>query len=228
MVFVILVQCFLYLLSFLLEVWFQWKSHLVQTESYSFNNAVCPVSICCFSLWWGGLKVSSSTFSNVIFSVVMLCVVSASGLSLRYFFHGWFQMAYIFSFVESDMFIGVIWYQNIHRCFSFDVAYAIYDVDIWILSFCWILISDKICHMSFNCMSFDFDWDDPIMSRRYFESWHDNSYFCSSVHRFYCKWQIYCLFYVKVLFLIPGIWQGTFSSGYQFQIVSLCLVACCI
>ena len=50
--------------------------------SYSFNNAVSLASICCFSLWWGGLKVSSSTFSNVIFSVVMLCVVGASGLSV--------------------------------------------------------------------------------------------------------------------------------------------------
>ena len=48
--------------------------------------------------------------------------------------------------------------------FSFDVVYAIYNIYIGILSFCWILIADEIYHMSFNCMAFGLDWDDAVMS----------------------------------------------------------------
>ena len=44
---------------------------------------------------------------------------------------------------------------------------AIYNVYIGILSFCGIVITDEICHMSFNCVAFDLDWYDAIMSRRY-------------------------------------------------------------
>ena len=79
MVFVIPLQRFHYLLSFLLELWFQWKFYLVQTELYSFNNSVSFLSKCCFSLWWGGLNVSGTTFSAIILSVVILCIIGASG-----------------------------------------------------------------------------------------------------------------------------------------------------
>ena len=143
-----------------------------------------------------------------------------------YFLYGWFQMAYIFSFVECDMLIGVIWHENIYRCFPFYVVYAIYNVYVGILPFCWILITDEICCMSFNCMGFGLDWNDTIMSPWCFESWLDNPYSfllftVSSVNE-----KSAILLYVAVLFLIPGIWEGKFFSGYQFQIVVLCLVVC--
>ena len=48
-------------------------------ELYSFSGSVSLVSTFCFSIWWGGLKVSSSTFSAVILYVVILCIVGASG-----------------------------------------------------------------------------------------------------------------------------------------------------
>ena len=58
--------------------------------------------------------------------------------------------------------------------------------------------------MYFNCMSFDLDWNDAIVSGWYFESWLDNPNSC-------------LLFTVSsaskkstVLFLIPGIWQEFF------------------
>ena len=82
MAFVILVQRFLYLLSVLSEVWFQWRFHLVHWESYSFSNSVSLVSIFCLNLWQGGLKVSGSAFSAVILSVEILCIVGASGISV--------------------------------------------------------------------------------------------------------------------------------------------------
>ena len=92
--------------------------------------------------------------------------------------------------------------------FSFDVVYAIHNIYIWILSFCWVFIADKICHMSLNCMTFDLDWDNTIMLWWYLESWLDNSYGCllftvSSI----CEKSAIFLF-VAVLLLIPGIWQG--------------------
>ena len=54
-------------------------------------------------------------------------------------------------------------------CFAFDVVNAIYNIYIEILSFYGILITDKICHISFDCVTFDLDWYDTMMSRRYFE-----------------------------------------------------------
>ena len=119
-------------------------------------------------------------------------------------------MAYVFSFVECDMFIYVLLTWEYSQMFSFYVVYAIYDVDIGILPFCWILIADKICHMSFNCVSFDVDWDDAIMSRTYFESWLDNSYSCLLFTVLSLSEKSAILLYVAVLFLILGIWGWFF------------------
>ena len=49
--------------------------------SYSFSSSVGFVSIFCFSLWWGGLKMSGLTFSATVLSVVILCIVGASGFA---------------------------------------------------------------------------------------------------------------------------------------------------
>ena len=157
-------------------------------ESYSFNNSVSFVSICCFSLWQGALKMSGLTFSAIILFVVILCIVGAPGFAGDCGFS-----SSITSMVGSrwptyspllkcDMLIGVIWHENIHWCFSFDVIYAICNIYIGILSFCWVMINDE--NMSFNCVSFDLDQDDAIMSRWYFESWLDNSYCCLLVLSF--------------------------------------------
>ena len=48
----------------------------------------------------------------------------------------------------------------------FDVVNAIYNIYIGILSFCGILITDEICCMSCDCVTFDLDWCDAIMSRK--------------------------------------------------------------
>ena len=50
-------------------------------ESYYFNNAVSFASMCCFSLWRVGLKMSSSTCSAIIHCVVILCIVGVSGFA---------------------------------------------------------------------------------------------------------------------------------------------------
>ena len=147
-------------------------------------------------------------------------------ISLWYFLYDWFQVALVFSFAECDMFIGLIWHENIHRCFSLYAVYIIYNVDVGILPFCWMLIADKTCHMPLNCVSFDVDWDDVIMSRRYLKSCLNNSYSCLLFTVSSISEKSAILLYVTVLFLMPGILQGNFFSGYQFQIVFLCLVIC--
>ena len=144
---------------------------------------------------------------------------------LWYFLYGWFQMSYIFSFVECNVLIGVIWHKNIHRCFSFNVVYAIHNVYVGIFPLCWILIADEVCHMSFDCMAFDLDWNDAIMSWWYFESLPANPNSCLLLTIYSVGEKSAILLYVTVPFLIPGIWQGYFS-GYQFQIVFPCLVVC--
>ena len=53
-------------------------SSCANCESCSFSSSVSFVSIFYFSLWWGGLKVSGSTFSAIILSMVILCIVAAS------------------------------------------------------------------------------------------------------------------------------------------------------
>ena len=70
-------------------------------ESYSFNSAASLVSICCFSLWPGGLKVSALPFPLSFFSGNAMhswCIWAF--YSVRYFIYGQFQMAYVFSFVK--------------------------------------------------------------------------------------------------------------------------------
>ena len=47
-----------------------------------------------------------------------------------------------------DMFVAVIWYQNVDRCFAFNAVSAIYNVYIGILSYCWFVITNETCHMS--------------------------------------------------------------------------------
>ena len=111
MAFVILVQRFWYLLSPLSEVWFQWWFHLWQTELYSFNSSMSFVSIFCFSLWYGGLKVSS---------LPLICHYSFCGNTMhcwQFWIHWSLWYFIIFSFDECNVLIGVIWHENIHRYF---------------------------------------------------------------------------------------------------------------
>ena len=144
---------------------------------------------------------------------------------LWYFIYRWFQMSFIFSCVECNVLIGEIWHKNICRCFCFNVVHAIYNVYVGIFPLCWILIADDVCCISIDCMAFDLDWNDAIVSGQYFDSWPDNpsSHLLFTISRVGEKSAV--LPYVTVLFLIPGIWQG-FISRYQFQIVFLCLVVC--
>ena len=137
-------------------------------------------------------------------------------------------MSHIFSFVECDVLIGVMWHKNIHRCFSFNVVDAIDNVYVGILLFCWILIADEICHVSFNCVTFDLDWNNAIVSGWHLESCLDNPNSCLLFTVSDDGEKSTILLYVTVLFLIPGIWQGKFFSGYEYQIVFLCMVVCCI
>ena len=84
----------------------------------------------------------------------------------------------MFSFVKCDVFVCVVWYQNIDRCFAFKAVNAIYNVYIGILSFCWILIANEVCSMSCDWVTCDLDGYDTIMSGRYLEHWFNNSFCC--------------------------------------------------
>ena len=44
-------------------------------------------------------------------------------------------MSYIFSFVEGDVFAGVVWNENINICFSFDVMDSFNDVYVGVFPF---------------------------------------------------------------------------------------------
>ena len=128
---------------------------------------------------------------------------------LWYFIYGWFQMSYIFSFIECDVLIGVIWHKNIHGCFSFNIVYAIYN-DVGIFSLCWILIADEVCCMSFDCMTFNLDWNNAIVSGWYCEGWLDNPNSCLLFTVSGVGEKSAILLYVTVPFLFPGILQGNF------------------
>ena len=54
---------------------------------------------------------------------------------MLYFFYRGFQMPYIFSFVESDVFVGVVWDKYIDICFPFEVMDSIDEVYIRIFPF---------------------------------------------------------------------------------------------
>ena len=44
-------------------------------------------------------------------------------------------MSYIFPFVEGDVFVGVVWNENINMVFPFDVMDAINDVYVGVFPF---------------------------------------------------------------------------------------------
>ena len=135
---------------------------------------------------------------------------------LWYFLYALFQMSCVFSSVECDVLIGVIWCENIHRCFSFNVVYAIYNVYVGIFPLCWILIADEVCHMPFDSVAFDLDWNDAIVSGWDFEGCLDNPNSWCTVSG------------CNSSFPYPRYMMGKIFSGYQFQIVFPCLVVCCI
>ena len=149
----------------------------------------CHHSLGCNTVCGMGIWISSKVWILFFFNV----------------FYGWFQVSYIFSFVKCNVFAGIVWYQNLGRCFAFNVVNAIYNVYIGILTFCWILIPDEACSMSCYCVTFDLNGYDAIMSRRYFECWFNNFYCCLlfTVPGVCEKSAI--LFYVAILFLIPSI-----------------------
>ena len=88
------------------------------------------------------------------------------------------------------------------------------------------MLDDEVCHIVFDCMAFDLDWNDAHVPGGYFESWLDNPNSCLLFTVSGVGEKSAILLYVTVLFLIPCIWQGTFFSGYWFQIVFPCLVIC--
>ena len=188
-------------------------------ELYSYSSSMSFVLIFYFSLWQGGLKVSRWTLFVIILYMVILCIVGASGFA---------EVCGISSMGGSrcptySPLLNVI-------CFLvyFDKRIFIIFIDnvyVMILPLCWILIADEVCHMSFDCMAFDLDWNDVIVLGWYFESWLDNPYSCLLFTVYSVGEKSSVLLYVTVLFLIPGIWQGIFS-GHHFQIVFLCLVVC--
>ena len=88
-----------------------------------------------------------------------------------FFFMNVFQVSYIFLFVKCDVFVAIIWYQNIDRWSSLNVVYAIHNVYVGILPFCWFLIANETCCLSCDWVAFDFNWYDTIMSGRYLKCW---------------------------------------------------------
>ena len=86
-------------------------------ESYSFSISPSFVSIFYFSLWCGGLKVSGLTFSAIILSRAMLCVVCEPGFTGDC---GILSMGGSICPMYSPLLnvmclFGVIRYENIHR-----------------------------------------------------------------------------------------------------------------
>ena len=74
----------------------------------------------------------------------------------------------------------------------------------------WLLIKYATCPLIFN-------WDDTILSRRYFESWFDNSYCCLLFTISSVSEKSTIILYVTVPFLIQGIWQGKFFLDINFK-----------
>ena len=124
-----------------------------------------------FSLWWGGWKVSSCICSAIIFWRVTLfvrvsiwwtlgmCIISHA------IFYGRFEASYVFSFVKFIVFVCVIRHQNVDRCLPFYAMDAIDYVYIWVSSFCAVLIREKVSHMFLNCLTYDLNWCNTIVSR---------------------------------------------------------------
>ena len=82
------------------------------------------------------------------------------------------------SFVKFNVFVCVIRYQNIDRCFPFYVMNAVNNVYVLVSSFCGIFIIDNISHMCFNCLTCDFNWHNIIVSQWDLKGQLNNAY-CS-------------------------------------------------
>ena len=108
------------------------------------------------------------------------------------------------------MLVTVVWYQNVDRCFGFNVAYSIHNVYVGILSFCWFLIANEASCLSCNWVTFDFDWYDTVMSRRNLKCWFDNSYCCLLCAVLGVCEKSAILLYLASLLLAPSIWYWEF------------------
>ena len=76
-----------------------------------------------------------STFSAIMFcGNIVSCKWSRIFWDLLHVLYRQFQMSYIFPFVKVDMFVGVIWDENIDICSSLDVVNSIGDVYVGVLT----------------------------------------------------------------------------------------------
>ena len=122
-------------------------------------------------------------------------------------------MSYIFSLVKCHMFAAIIWYQNIDRCFAFNIVNAIHNVYVGILSFCWFVITNKACCKACDGVTFHFDGYNAIMYGRYLKHWFINSY-CHILG--ICEKSV-ILLYVTILLFCPKHMIVKISFVHQCQ-----------
>ena len=114
-------------------------------------------------------------------------------------------MSHIFPFVEGDVFVGVVWDENINIYFSFGVMNSISDMYVGVLPFFGVLITDEVGCMPLNCMFFDLDLYDTIVSGWYPKGWFHNSNICLLFTISGVGKNSTFLLYVAILFLVPDI-----------------------
>ena len=76
----------------------------------------------------------------------------------------WFKVSNIFSFVEHEVFIGIIGDKYVDRCLALDLVNATNYVDVWIPSFGSTVICKEVCYMGFDNGSTYLNWYNTIVS----------------------------------------------------------------
>ena len=71
--------------------------------------------------------------SVVTFWMIHCCVIC----------YGRLKAPYVFSFVKGDVFICLIWNQDVDRCFPFDLVNSVNDIDVGVPTLYWIVICDE-------------------------------------------------------------------------------------
>ena len=149
----------------------------------------------------------SDTISWVSFWLINCCVIC----------YGGFKASYVLSFVKGDMFIGIIRYQCVNRCFPFNLVNTVNDVYVGVSSLCWIVISDEISYMFLNYWSCDLNWYITIVSWWYFKWWFDCANCGLLFTVFLCKLRIYHPFVYNNSSLCPKHMNVKTSFGYLCQ-----------
>ena len=119
----------------------------------------------------------------------------------------WLKVSNVFPFMEGEVFISVIWDENVDHCPVLDLVNTINYVNVGVSTFWCAVIHDKVCHMCGDWWSTDLDGYYNIVSRWYLKGWL-NSANSGFLGVSMCESQkLSILLYETLFVLIPSVRQ---------------------